>query len=294
MRHLHAKAPIHAPTALVMIAPLVLAIAGCSGATLPPTFLSAGSGASEDGAAARQPARTTEPPARTAGPAGGPAAALAEARSLRLSGHKDRALGRLDAAAASAPGDIALTRERGLLALELGQLDKAEKLLRQGIDPDQPDWRLHSALGSALSAKGRQSEAQIELAQALRLAPDQPAVLNNLAISYALDGKTREAEDLLRRITTKRDESESRQRARQNLALLLGLSGRVDEAQAVSAAALPPEQVKANVAFFKAQAANDTTVSSAGSAATSGAAVKAASAGSSLPEPVYRLGGPRR
>ena len=105
----------------------------------------------------------------------------------------------LDRAAAAKPGDRRLQLERGLLALELGDAATAEKLLRQAHDPKAPDWRLHSALGAALASRGKQQEAQVQLAKALALAPDQPSVLNNLALSYALDGKVAEAEQLLRK-----------------------------------------------------------------------------------------------
>ena len=117
------------------------------------------------------------------------AAALAYARGLRASGAKREALAVLDKAAAGKAADRRLQLERGLLALELGQTAKAEKLLRQAHDANAPDWRLHSALGAALASGGRQQEAQAQFAKALALAPDHPTVLNNLALSYALDGK---------------------------------------------------------------------------------------------------------
>lgn len=277
-------------TALTALsAAAALALAGCADTKLPPIGLSANAPAPAE-AAARENTRNAEGPARAARPSG-PAAAVAEARQLRQAGHKAQALNRLDSVAASSPGDVTLSRERGLLALELGQLDKAETLLRQAVDPARPDWRIHSALGAALSAKGRQSDAQIELARALELAPDEPAVLNNLALSYALDGKAREAENLLRRAANQRADGEKRQRVRQNLALLVGLNGRVDEAQSISNGALPPEHVKANVAFLREQNVAGSQVSGAGS----GEAIKAASAGGGvLPMPTYQLGGPKR
>ena len=125
----------------------------------------------------------------------------------------------LDRAAAAKPADRRLQLERGLLALELGDAAKAEKLLRQAHDPKAPDWRLHSALGAALASRGKQQEAQVEFAKALALAPDQPSVLNNLALSYALDGKAAEAEQLLRK--AQRSAGKAPQ-VQENLALVLG------------------------------------------------------------------------
>src|SRR5262249_8875989 len=137
--------------------------------------------------------------AHTANP-GDAAAALAYARALRAAKAKREALAVLDKASAAKPADRRLQLERGLLALDLGEPAKAEKALRQAHDAKAPDWRLHSALGVALAARGRQQDAQLEFAKALALAPDHPVVLNNLALSYALDGKAAEAEKLLRRV----------------------------------------------------------------------------------------------
>ena len=121
--------------------------------------------------------------------------------------------------------DRRLQLERGLLALELGDAARAEKLLRQAHDPKAPDWRLHSALGAALASRGKQQEAQVQFAKALALAPDQPSVLNNLALSYALDGKAAEAEQLLRKAQRSAGRTPQMQ---ENLALVLGLRGRYE------------------------------------------------------------------
>lgn len=174
------------------------------------------------------------------------AKAIREARALRESGQKAEALSLLE----KAPGndkDLALIGEKGMLALETGQLEKAEKLLTKAQNPKSPDWRMQSALGSALSANGKQKEAQAQFAKALAQAPDHPAILNNLALSFALDGKHDEAERLLRQASNRASDPQ----AKQNLALILGLKGKVDEAKVVAEQSLPPDKAKANVAFFE-------------------------------------------
>lgn len=176
------------------------------------------------------------------------AAAIARSRALREEGRKVEALKRLDDAAEKFPADKALLKERGLLALDLGQIKKAETLLRKAHDPKQPDWRVLSGLGAALSAAGKQQEAQAQFAKALELAPDHPSILNNLALSYALDGKHAEAERLLRRAAQHQSPDSI---SRQNLALLVGLNGNVDEARKVSEAALPANVARANISYLE-------------------------------------------
>jgi len=217
------------------------------------------------------------------------AAALAYARALRVSGAKPEALAALDKAAASKPADRRLQLERGLLALELGQTAKAEKLLRQAHDANAPDWRLHSALGSALASGGRQPEAQAQFAKALALAPDHPTVLNNLALSYALDGKVAEAEKLLRKA---RPGPAQTPQVRQNLALVVGLRGRYEEARVLGEAALPAAKAGDNVAYLERLENAKSAANRAEAGADPAAKAAAPKANVSLPQPTYQLGGP--
>jgi Flp pilus assembly protein TadD len=180
-----------------------------------------------------------------------PAAALAYARALRAKGAKTRALAVLDAAAKARPGHRQLALERGLLTLELGDAAKAETLIRAAHDPKAPQWRVHSALGAALASRGRQKEAQAQFAKALALAPNHPSVLNNLALSYALDGKANEAELLLRKAQPGTEARAEAGKVRQNLALVLALGGKYAEARSVAEAALPAAKARGNVAYVQ-------------------------------------------
>lgn len=202
-------------------------------------------------------------------------AALAYARALRAAGAKAEAMAVLDKAARLKGADRTVTLERGLLALDLGETSKAETLLRHAHDPKAPDWRLHSGLGATLAARGRQQEAQAQFAKALALAPDHPSVLNNLALSYALDGKADEAEKLLRKLNRTRGGEAGRMQ--QNLALVLGLGGKYEEARRVAETALPAPKASGNTAYLRqlAEARGDGNPRNA-----------------SLPQPTYQLGGP--
>ena len=173
---------------------------------------------------------------------------VAKARALREAGDKTAAMTLLDEASAKSPADKVLLKERGLLALDLGRIAEARKLLKEADDDKAPDWRVKSALGSAHAASGDHKSAQKEFAAALKLAPDHPSILNNMALSQALEGRHEDAEKLLRRVATSRHGGD---RAKQNLALILGLSGNIDEARQVSEAALPQPVAAANVSYLE-------------------------------------------
>lgn len=124
-------------------------------------------------------------------------AALRAARVLRSKGDRIGAVKLLDTAAVTHPNDARIAREQGLLSLELGQLEAAERQLNRAIAGGSTDWQTRSALGIALSGAGKHQRAQREFAAALKMAPDHPVILNNLALSYMLDGKRQEAARLL-------------------------------------------------------------------------------------------------
>ncbi|MGH1418280.1 MAG: tetratricopeptide repeat protein [Hyphomicrobiaceae bacterium] len=176
------------------------------------------------------------------------AKAVATARAERKKGRPAKAMAVLDGAARKNANNKALAKERGLLALELGQLGKAEKLLKSAMEDDTKDWRLYSALGSTHAAKGNQQEAQAQFAKALELAPDHPSVMNNLALSFALEGRHKEAEELLRKAAVGKN---AKLQTKQNLALLLGMDGKISEARRVSRASLPESQAEVNISFLE-------------------------------------------
>jgi Flp pilus assembly protein TadD len=191
-----------------------------------------------------------------------------KARAERENRRPDKAMAMLDRAAKKAPKNKALAKERGLLALEMGQLDKAEKLIKTAMQDETPDWRLYSALGSTLAAKGDQKNAQAQVAKALELAPEHPSILNNLALSYALQGRHKKAEDLLRQASKGNN---ARLQTKQNLALLLGLDGKISEARRISRAALPEDDAEVNIGFLESLKRRTAKVSRAEPAATNDA-----------------------
>ena len=152
-------------------------------------------------------------------------AALTAARILRRQGDKSGALALLDQAASAAPSDARLFRDRGLLALELGAVARARDHLQHAVASGSRDWQTHSALGTALAAGGKQKEAQRHFAEALKSAPDNPVVLNNLALSLVLDGRRGEAEQMLRRASAGRDKANGA-RVAENLALMSRIAAR--------------------------------------------------------------------
>lgn len=168
------------------------------------------------------------------------------ARNLKAMGEKRRALAVLQQASIFNGNSQPLASEYGRLALELGQTSLASKLLRKADNPAKPDWRVVSARGTALAKLGKHKEALRYFERASILAPKQPTVQNNLAMAYTMDGQPAKAEALLRKaLATATPKTAGR--VKQNLALVLGLQGKYDEAKAIGSQQLGERAAQANV-----------------------------------------------
>lgn len=104
---------------------------------------------------------------------------------------------------AGQPGDAAIVLEKvkkqfgddGAYLAELGKVRINQGMVAQGVamlgkaaNKNPNDWRLHSALGIGFDYLSNYGEAQQSYARALELCPDDPAVMNNMAISHGLSG----------------------------------------------------------------------------------------------------------
>ena len=175
-------------------------------------------------------------------------AALAYGQALRANGQRAQASAVLEQATIANPGNKAILAAYGRALADNGNFQQAFDVLSHAHSPDNPDWRILSVQGAVLDQMSRHDEARRYYASALRLAPDEPSVLSNLGLSYALSKDLKQAEATLRRATT---DGRIDPRVRQNLALVVGLQGRFAEAETIARADLPAEEAAANVAYLR-------------------------------------------
>jgi Flp pilus assembly protein TadD len=153
----------------------------------------------------------------------------------------------LEQAAIQNPKSMELLGAYGRALADTGNYQQALDVLGRAHTPDRPDWHILSVQGAVLDQMGRHEDAQRYYATALKIVPDEPSVLSNYGLSYAL------AKDLVRaEMTLRRAAARSRDpRVRQNLALVVGLQGRFAEAESIARADLPPDDAAANVAYLR-------------------------------------------
>src|SRR5262245_53954682 len=176
------------------------------------------------------------------------ATAISYAQALRATGQRQQATAVLEQASIQNPQNRAVLSAYGRALADNGNYEQALDVLGRAHTPEQPDWHMLSVQGAVLDQLGRHSDAQRYYASALKIVPDEPSVLSNLGLSYALSKDLVQAEATLRRAVERRGKDP---RVRQNLALVVGLQGRFQEAEEIARGDLSPDEAAANGAYLR-------------------------------------------
>lgn len=179
-------------------------------------------------------------------------AGLRYASVLRMTGQNDQALAVMKQVAIAHSNDREVLAAYGKALAGAGEFEPALDAVRRAQRPDFPDWRLLSAEGAILDQMGQPDGARELYRKALDLQPNESSILSNLGMSYLLANDLRTAETYLRSAA---QGAGADSRVRQNLALVVGLQGRFDEAEQIARQELSPEQADANVAYLKSMLA---------------------------------------
>jgi Flp pilus assembly protein TadD len=175
-------------------------------------------------------------------------AAIAYAKALRATGQHAQAVAVLQQASFRHPRNRELLGAYGRALADAGKYAEALDALKHAHTPDNPDWRILNAQGAVLDQMGKHREAQRHYAAALKIVPDEPSVLSNLGLSYALEKNLNRAEATLRKAAARPGAAP---KVRQNLALVVGLQGRFQEAEKIAGADLPEQEAAANVSYLR-------------------------------------------
>ncbi len=165
-------------------------------------------------------------------------------------GEKRQALAVLQQASMTNANHQGINAEYGRLALEFDQVSLAQKLLEQAEDPTNPDWRIISARGTVLAKQGQLPRGH----PALRARPDHgagPALGAEQPGARPCHGGRGRQGGAAAPARGRRRAGGQEARVNQNLALVLGLQGKYDEAKLTAARGLPADKAAANVDYMR-------------------------------------------
>lgn len=188
------------------------------------------------------------------------------AQALRELGRYDQAAEAAQATLTVQPNNLDALLELGRAHIARGQAFYGVAPLEQARDLAPRDWRAYSLLGVAYEQVRRTDDARAAWNQALALSPDNPDVLTNAATAALTHGDAPGAETLLRRAVAQPTASA---KVRQNLAMVLGLQGKMGEAEQILRRELPPEQAEQNLQWLRSRSTGGATTSGGGAASPS-------------------------
>jgi Flp pilus assembly protein TadD len=175
-------------------------------------------------------------------------ASINYSRALRGLTQYSQAVAVMQAAAVKAPKDFDVLGAYGKALADAGQLAQAKDVLSRSYAAERPNWDFMSAQGSVDDQLGDHAAAQQLYQEALKIAPGEPRILSNLGLSYALTKQLPIAEMTLRQAAAS---PRADSRVRQNLALVLALEGKFDEAQKLEEQDMSADAAAANVAAIR-------------------------------------------
>lgn len=175
-------------------------------------------------------------------------ASINYARTLRALTQYSQAVAVMQAAAVRAPNDMEILSAYGKALADAGQLQQAADVLSHSYTAERPNWSNMNVQGSVADQLGDHAQAQQYYRDALKIAPGEPTVLNNLGLSYALTKQLPLAEQALRQAA---DNPRADSRVRDNFALVLALEGKFGEAEKVERQDLSAQAAAANVAAIR-------------------------------------------
>lgn len=167
-------------------------------------------------------------------------ASLAYAERLRATGQHAQAVAVLEKASIQNVGDREVAAAYGKALADIGRFDEAMKVLSQAHTADRPDWRVLSTQGAIADQQGNHDRAREFYHQALQIAPEEPAILTNLALSHVLTRDLTKAEELLQRAASRPNAAA---RTHANLELVRSLRQQAKAAPAARSAQTTPNRV---------------------------------------------------
>jgi len=177
---------------------------------------------------------------------------IRRAQLLRSKGDLDDAGQALAQLMLVAPDDPRVIGEYGKVLAQQGQSKAAIPFLKRATELEPKDWTVYSALGVAYDQNDDHPHARLAYEHALELAPGEPTVLNNYAVSRMLDGDLPGAQRLLARASA--SDSTANPKIANNVQMLATLKGPAPTVSAPQKTASAKPQTEPNIKIASREA----------------------------------------
>ena len=182
---------------------------------------------------------------------------LGLAESARRIGQNEAALDMYEQLIKEKPTDVATMEGRGLTLMAAGRTADAGRQLADVIEKDPKRWRSLNALGILFVTKNMIPEAMAYYTEALKQSPDNPAILNNVGLSQAVDKNYPRALEAFEQGVRVSKTDAQRKQLSLNMAMVYGISGDLDTAKSIATKFLEGPALDNNLGLYAHLAKDD-------------------------------------
>ncbi len=182
---------------------------------------------------------------------------IAYGETLRRLNKNEDALSAFDEILAEVPDNLDAQEGRGLTLMSMGKSTDAGRAFSDIMEKDTKRWRTLNALGILFVTKNMVPEAMAYYTEALKYSADNPAILNNVGLSQAVDRNYPRAIQALEQASRIAKSGERRRQIDLNLAMVYGASGDIDTAKDIATKYLQGAALDNNLGLYAHLAKDD-------------------------------------
>lgn len=179
------------------------------------------------------------------------------ASALRRMGENDRALAMFSELAEQNPKNMDVAEGRALTLMAMGKTVDASRAFSDIMEVESNRWRTLNALGILFVSKNMIPEATAYYTEALKFSPDNPAVLNNVGLSMAIDKQYSRAQEALDQASRLSKSAGQRKQIDLNAALVYGVAGDLDHAREIASRYVDGAALENNMGLYAHLAKDD-------------------------------------
>ena len=182
---------------------------------------------------------------------------LGLANATRRLGDNERALAMFEQLVRENPANLDALEGKGLTLMALGKSVDASRAFSEVVEKDATRWRTLNALGILFVTKDMIPEAMAYYTEGLKQSPDNPALLNNIGLSFAVDKQYARAIEALDQSARLSKNPNQRKQIELNTAMVYGVSGDLDNARQIASKYFDGPALDNNMGLYAHLSKND-------------------------------------
>ena len=182
---------------------------------------------------------------------------LGLANTMRRLGENERALAMYEQLARENPDNMDAAEGRGLALMANGKSVDASRVFSDIVAKDPTRWRTLNALGILFVTKNMIPEAMAYYNEALKQSPENPALYNNIGLSYAVGKEYNRGVEALEQAGHYSKTPSQRKQIDLNMALVYGAAGDLDHAREIASKYFDGPALDNNMGLYAHLSKND-------------------------------------